>query len=86
MNTSIFDLNDRHITTFGKNLFISQFICLAIWLTDFYLHVPLAMKGSLLSVLFVILGIIFVIFHLNVIRYIYKGYEENKMYMLDRKT
>lgn len=86
MNANIFDLNDMHIMMFGKNLFIAQFICIAFWLTDFYLHIPLAMKGSLLSVLFVILGIIFVIFHLNVIRYIYKGYEENKMYRLDRKT
>ena len=78
MNTNIFNLNDRCITMFGKNLFVAQFICIAFWLTDFYLHIPLAMKGSSISSLFVILGIIFIIFHLNVIRYIYKGYKENK--------
>lgn len=83
MNTNIFDLNDRHITMFGKNLFIAQFICLAFWLTDFYLHVPLAMKGSLLSVLFVILGIFFVMFHLKIIRDIYQEHKDNKIYRLN---
>ena len=82
-NANIFDLNNRQITRFGKCLFASQFICLAFWLTDFYLHVPLAMKGSLLSVLFIILGIIFVMFHLKIIRDIYQENKDNKIYRLN---
>lgn len=68
----IFDLNDRQITRFGKGLFVSQFICIGFWSIDFYLHIPLAMKGSLVSVLFVVIGIIFVMFHLKIIRDIYQ--------------
>lgn len=82
-NTHIFDLNNRQITIFGKGLFVSQFICLAFWLTDFYLHIPLAMKGSSISVLFVVIGIIFVIFHLKIIRDIYYEYRDNKIYRLN---
>lgn len=79
-DTNIFDLNNRQITRFGKYLFFSQFICLAFWLIDFYLHIPLAMKGSLLSVLFVAIGIIFVMFHLKIIRDIYQENKYNKIY------
>ncbi len=79
-NTNIFDLDDKHITMFGKSLFVAQFICLAFWLTDFYLHIPLAMKGSLLSILFVVIGIIFTLFHLKIIHDIYQEYKDNKIY------
>jgi len=79
-NANIFELNDRHITRFGKSLFVAQFICLAFWLTDFYLHIPLAMKGSLLSILFVIIGIIFTLFHLKIISDIYQEHKDNKIY------
>jgi FtsH-binding integral membrane protein len=82
-NTNIFDLDSKQITRFGKFLFFSQFICLVFWLTNFYLHVPLAMKGSLLSVLFVVLGIIFVMFHLKVIHDIYQEHRDSKIYRLN---
>lgn len=81
--THIFDLDNMQITIFGKGLFISQFICIAFWLTDFYLHIPLAMKGSLISVLFIILGIIFILFHLKIIHDIYYEYKDNKIYKLN---
>ncbi len=77
---NIFDINDRQITSFGKFLFFAQFVCLAFWLIDFYIYFPLAMKGSLLSVLFVILGIIFVMFHLKIIHDIYWEHKDNKIY------
>lgn len=82
-NTNIFDLNNRRMTMFGKSLFISQFICLVFWLTDFYLHIPLAMKGSLISILLVAIGIIFVMFHLKIIHDIYHEHKDNKIYRLD---
>ena len=82
-NTHIFDLDSRQITRFGKNLFVFQFICLAFWSIDFYLHTPLAMKGSLLSILFIIIGIIFVTFHLKIIRDIYHEHRDNKICRLN---
>ncbi len=82
-NTHIFDLNSRQITIFGKGLFVFQFVCLAFWSIDFYLHIPLAMKGSLISVLLVAIGIIFVMFHLKIIHDIYHEHKDNKIYRLD---
>lgn len=54
-----------------KRLFYLQFIGLIAWSIDLYLYVPSAMDMKLLSVLFTILGIIFIVFHLTVIRDIY---------------
>lgn len=52
---------------FNKKLFYIQFVCIAIWLVVLYLHFISAMKGKLISIIFIILGIIFLIFHFTVI-------------------
>lgn len=82
-NAHIFDQDNMQITTFEKGLFVFQFVCIALWLTNFYMHIPLAMKGSLISVLFVIIGIIFTIFHLKIIHDIYHEHKDSKIYRLN---
>lgn len=82
-NINIFSLDDRGINRFGRYIFIVQFVCIILWLTNFYLHVPLAINGSLISIIFVILGIIFTVFHLIIIYNIYQDYKDKKIYKLN---
>lgn len=56
-----------------RNLFLLQFAGIIIWLIIIYSNVLLFMKDKLISILFIILGIIFILFHIGVIRDYYKN-------------
>lgn len=50
-----------------RRLFFLQFVGIALWLVNLYFYISSALTGRLLSILFVMLGIIFIMFHLTVI-------------------
>ena len=52
---------------FNRNLFFLQFVGIALWLINLNLHIVSVLKGKLISIIFVVLGIIFIMFHLTVI-------------------
>ncbi len=60
-----------------RKLILLQFAGIVIWLIIIYSNILLVMRGKLISILFIILGIAFILFHMGVIRDYYKK-DENE--------